>query len=97
MAAITAEIDFDSMTPEQLREALAKERAENTHLKARAKKGVSMKVSEKGGVSVYGLSRFPTTLYREQWTKLLDMKEQILQFIADHEGELKTKNDRRDS
>ena len=94
MAAITAEIDFDSMTPEQLREALAKERAENTHLKARAKKGVSMKVSEKGGVSVYGLQRFPITYYKETWLKLFRMEEEIKTFLHDHDAELKSKEDR---
>ena len=94
MAAITAEIDFDSMTPEQLREALAKERAENTHLKARAKKGVSMKVSEKGGVSVYGLQRFPITYYKETWLKLFSMEEEIKTFHHDHDAEHKSKEDR---
>ena len=48
-------------------------------------------MSEKGGVSVYGLGRFPVTLYKEQWTKLLDMADEIRAFIRDHEGELKTK------
>jgi hypothetical protein len=48
-------------------------------------------VSEKGGVSVYGLGRFPVTLYKEQWAKLLDMADQIRGFIRDHDGELKAK------
>jgi hypothetical protein len=54
-------------------------------------RGVSLKVSEKGGVSVYGLGRFPITLYQEQWTKLLDMADQIRDFIKEHESELKKK------
>ena len=66
-------------------------RAENAALKNRATKGVSLKVSEKGGVSVYGLGRFPVTLYKEQWERLLDMAEDIRAFIADHAAELKTK------
>jgi len=50
-----------------------------------------MKVSEKGGVSVYGLGRFPVTLYQEQWRKLLDMKDEIVKFIEDNQGSLSTK------
>ena len=56
-----------------------------------ALKGVSLKVSEKGGVSVYGLGRFPVTLYKEQWTKLLDLSDEIRQFLSTHDAELKTK------
>jgi hypothetical protein len=48
-------------------------------------------VSDKGGVSVYGLGRFPVTLYKEQWTKLLDMAEDIRAFIIENEAKLKTK------
>ena len=50
-----------------------------------------MKVSEKGGLSVYGLGRFPVTLYKEQWTRLLDMADDIRRFIAANEGKLKTR------
>ena len=50
-----------------------------------------MKVSEKGGLSIYGLGRFPITLYKEQWTKLLDMSDEIRSFLASHDAELKTK------
>ena len=50
-----------------------------------------MKVSEKGGVSVYGLGRFPVTLYKEQWEKLLDMSEDIRNFIRENDSALKTK------
>jgi hypothetical protein len=62
-------------------------RAENATLK----KGLSLKVSEKGGVSVYGLGRFPLTLYQEQWVKLLDMADEIRAFVVAHEPELKRK------
>jgi len=69
-------------------------RAENAALKASsARRGaVSFKVSEKGGVSVYGLGRFPVTLYKEQWAKLLDLADEIRAFIKAHEAELKSKS-----
>jgi len=66
-------------------------RAENAALKKGAAKGISLKVSEKGGLSVYGLGRFPVTLYKEQWTKLLDLSDEIRQFLKTHDAELKTK------
>jgi CRISPR/Cas system-associated exonuclease Cas4 (RecB family) len=50
-----------------------------------------MRVSEKGGLSVYGLGRFPVTLYREQWEKLIAMAEEIKQFIQDNDSALKKK------
>jgi hypothetical protein len=78
-------------TDEELKAELEKLRAENAALKARGSKGVSMKVSEKGGVSVYGLGRFPVTLYQEQWLKLLDLADDIRAFIKDNEGKLKKK------
>ena len=56
-------------------------------------RATGLKVSEKGGVSVYGLGRFPVTLYKEQWTKLLAMAEDIRAFIKEHDAELKTKDD----
>jgi hypothetical protein len=67
-------------------------RAENAQLKRTANRGVSLKVSEKGGRSVYGLGRFPVTLYKEQWTKLLDMADDIRAFIRSNEASLKTKS-----
>ena len=66
-------------------------RAENQALRARRDQRVSMKVSEKGGVSVYGLGRFPVTLYQEQWKKLLDMADDIRAFIKENEARLKKK------
>lgn len=79
------------MTDDTLRAELERLRAENEALKKGAAKGVSMKVSEKGGLSVYGLGRFPITLYQEQWLKLLDMSEELRAFIAAHKSELKAK------
>ena len=79
------------MADENLQTELERLRAENAALKGRAAKGVSLKVSEKGAVSVYGLGRFPVTLYKEQWEKLLTMADDIRAFITEHEAELKTK------
>jgi hypothetical protein len=79
------------MSEDDMRAELERLRQENAALKKGAAKGVSLKVSEKGGLSVYGLGRFPVTLYKEQWAKLLDMSEEIRSFIAAHDKELKTK------
>ena len=79
------------MADNDVQAELERLRAENAALKARGPRGVSLKVSEKGGVSVYGLGRFPVTLYKEQWTKLLDMAEEIRAFIKAHDNELKAK------
>src|SRR2546426_2039328 len=66
-------------------------RAENEALKGSATRRETLKVSEKGAVSVYGLGRFPVTLYKEQWEKVLDMTGDIRTFITEHAAELKTK------
>ncbi|MBV8744170.1 MAG: hypothetical protein JO134_03915 [Xanthobacteraceae bacterium] len=60
-------------------------------LKQSASSNMRMKVSEKGAVSVYGMGRFPVTLYKEQWLKLLDMADEIRAFIAENETKLKSK------
>jgi len=78
-------------TEDELRAELERLKAENQALKARRDQRVSMKVSEKGGVSVYGLGRFPVTLYQEQWLKLLDMADDIRAFIKENEARLKKK------
>lgn len=68
-------------------------RAENESLKkGSTPRGLHLKVSEKGAVSVYGLGRFPVTLYKEQWNKLLDMADEIRSFIRENDSRLKTKN-----
>lgn len=79
------------MTDDDLSAELERLREENERLKSQRGRGVSLKVSEKGGVSVYGLGRFPVTLYKEQWSKLLAMADEILAFIKEHESELKAK------
>jgi hypothetical protein len=80
-----------AMADEDLKAELERLKAENENLKKRRSSAVSMKVSEKGAVSVYGLGRFPVTLYQEQWNKLLSMADEIKQFIADNQDKLKVK------
>lgn len=79
------------MSDDDLKNELERLRNENAALKKGAATGITMKVSEKGGLSVYGMGRFPVTLYKEQWLKLLDMSDDIRAFIAANEGTLKTK------
>ena len=82
----------DSMSEaEDLKAELERLKAENEQLKNQRSRAVSLKVSEKGGVSVYGLGRFPVTLYKEQWTKLLGMADEIRAFIKENDARLKTK------
>ena len=81
------------MADEELKAELERLKAENERLKTQRGRSVSLKVSEKGGVSVYGLGRFPVTLYKEQWTRLLAMTEEIRAFIKEHDGELKAKGE----
>ena len=79
------------MADEDLKAELERLRAENERLKGQRSRGVTLKVSEKGGVSVYGLGRFPVTLYKEQWTRLLAMADDIRAFIKEHDAELKSR------
>jgi hypothetical protein len=79
------------MSDEDLKAELERLKAENERLKNQRGRSASLRVSEKGGVSVYGLGRFPVTLYKEQWTRLLGMADEIKAFIKEHEAELKTK------
>jgi hypothetical protein len=79
------------MTEEDLRLELERLKAENERLKSQRGRSVTLKVSEKGGVSVYGVGRFPVTLYKEQWAKVLAMADEIRAFIKEHDAELKAK------
>jgi hypothetical protein len=79
------------MADEDLRAELERLRAENELLKNKGVRGLSLKVSEKGGLSLYGVGRFPVTLYKEQWRKILGMAEEIEEFIKKNESLLKTK------
>jgi hypothetical protein len=76
---------------EELRAEIERLRTENESLKKPARGQISLRVSEKGGLSVYGLGRFPVTLYREQWEKLLGIADEIRNFIRDNDHALKKK------
>jgi hypothetical protein len=76
---------------EEMKAEIERLRSENERLKKPSRGAMSLKVSEKGGLSVYGLGRFPVTLYREQWEKLLAMSDQIREFIQDNDATLKKK------
>ncbi len=78
---------------DEMKAELERLRAENESLKkAKPDRGtISMKVSEKGALSIYGMGRFPVTLYKEQWIKLLAVAEDIKTFIKENDGRLKTK------
>jgi hypothetical protein len=80
------------MSDEAMQAELERLRQENAALKNKPARGAfSLKVSEKGGLSVYGLGRFPVTLYKEQWGKLLDHADEIREFLKAHDADLKTK------
>jgi hypothetical protein len=79
------------VSEEEMKAELEKLRAENDQLKSKSVRGLSLKVSEKGAVSLYGVGRFPVTLYKEQWTKVLGMKDEIEKFLHDNSHLLKTK------
>ena len=76
---------------EDVQAELARLRAENERLKQTGRSKLAMKVSEKGALSVYGLGRFPVTLYKEQWLRLLSMAEEIKSFIEANQESLKAK------
>jgi hypothetical protein len=76
---------------EELQAEIIRLRAENEKLKKPSRGQTSLKVSEKGALSVYGLGRFPVTLYREQWEKLLGMADDIRSFIEENDEALKKK------
>ena len=84
-----AEVNSDII--EDMKAELERLRSENAALKKGASSSIRMKVSEKGALSIYGMGRFPVTLYKEQWLKLLDMSADIRAFIAANEAQLKAK------
>ena len=79
---------------DDVQEELARLKAENERLKKQQASPLRLKVSAKGALSVYGLGRFPVTLYKEQWARLLDAVDDIRGFLADHDSELKGKGDK---
>jgi len=80
------------MAEDDAQTELERLRKENERLRRTASRGVTLKVSEKGGLSVYGLGRFPVTLYKEQWLKLLDMADELRAFITENADALKSKS-----
>jgi hypothetical protein len=79
------------MAEDDTQTELERLREENERLKAQRGRSGNLKVSEKGALSVYGLGRFPVTLYKEQWTRLLAMADEIKAFLKEHDAELKSK------
>jgi ribosome-interacting GTPase 1 len=81
------------MAEDNMKAELERLRAENESLKKKKSGGrdISFKVSQKGAVSVYGMGRFPVTLYKEQWLRLLDKKDDIMSFIDENDSQLATK------
>ena len=80
-------------TMAEMQAQLAKLQAENQALKAKKEQRLALKVSAKGALSLYGIGRWPVTLYKEQWIRVLDIAEDIRTFIADNDGSLKAKGD----
>ena len=80
------------MPDDDMKTELERLRKENDALKKGVSEGTRMKVSDKGGLSVYGMGRFPVTLYKEQWLKLLNMSDEIRAFIDENEARLKAKD-----
>jgi hypothetical protein len=79
------------MSQSDMESELERLRAENAQLKNKDKGGISLKVSEKGAVSLYGMGRFPVTLYKEQWLRILASAQEIEAFIRENDSKLKSK------
>jgi hypothetical protein len=83
--------NLDNLTKQQMLDMIKQLDEEKKQLKAMAKKTLHCKVGAKGGISVYGFGRFPVTLYKEQWSRLIEFVPELQAFIAEHEAELKVK------
>ena len=79
------------MNEAEMKAELERLRVENAKLKSKDSAGLSLKVSEKGAVSLYGMGRFPVTLYKEQWLRILASAPVIEAFIQENDSKLKTK------
>ena len=79
------------MADEDIQAELERLRRENEELKRGGRKELRLAVSQKGGVSLYGIRRFPITFYKEEWERILGMANEIKAFLSEHDGELKTK------
>ena len=86
------------MSDADMKAELDRLRRENEELKQSRKAGgaLNLKVSQKGAVSLYGMGRFPVTLYKEQWLRVVEFSEEIKKFIADNQSSLKSKGDKED-
>jgi hypothetical protein len=96
MSNISTTVNVDSLS---LTEQVAYYKAEREKLLAQAslqQKRQTLKVGEKGNVCVYGMGRFPISLYSEQWVTLLGMADEIRAFIEAHKDELVNKGEVRD-
>ena len=80
------------MNEAEMKAELERLRAENAKLKTKDSSGLSLKISEKGAVSLYGMGRFPVTLYKEQWLRILANAKVIEEFITENDSKLKTKD-----
>jgi len=74
---------------DDLRRELERLKAENEALRSRGQRATRLQVSEKGGVSLYGMRRFPITFYQEEWDRILAMADEIRAFIRANQGQLK--------
>lgn len=81
-----------SMDNNDMQAELERLRTENENLKKKTSREIRMKVSDKGGMSLYGMGRFPVTLYKEQWETVLNMSDQIRSFLTENAAKLKTKD-----
>ncbi len=80
-----------SQSDDEMRRELERLKAENEALKAKERRGTRLQVSEKGGVSLYGMRRFPITFYKEEWESILVMADEIRAFIKENDSKLKAK------
>ena len=79
-------------TEEDLRQELERLRQENEALKTGSSKGLRLQVSAKGGVSLYGIRRFPVTFYLEEWETILGMADEIRSFLEKNQASLKRRS-----
>ena len=77
------------MTDKDLQTWIDRLKTKNAHLRRQPDRVLSMKVSQKGALSVYGLGRFPITLDKDQWTRLLAAADDIRAFLKDNDAQLK--------
>lgn len=76
---------------DELKQRIAELESKLEAEKTKSKKELSLKVSAKGGASLYGIRRFPITFYVEEWNQILDMSDEIRAFLAEHDRELTRK------